>query len=135
MSNRGWIGVDLDGTLAEYNGWVDESHIGPPVPRMLQCVKGWLAMGLEVRIFTARVFPIYEVIHTPDDVHLTNALRPTDPPNRYLSAGKAALAIQNWCVEHLGAVLPITCVKDYAMVELYDDRAVRVTPNTGEWTK
>lgn len=24
----GWIGVDLDGTLARYDGWVDGLHIG-----------------------------------------------------------------------------------------------------------
>lgn len=28
---RGWIGVDLDGTLAEYHGWKGVDHIGPPV--------------------------------------------------------------------------------------------------------
>ena len=55
MSSRGWIGVDLDGTLAEYAGWVSEEHIGHPVPMMLERVKAWLAEGKDVRIFTARV--------------------------------------------------------------------------------
>ena len=31
-STQGYIAVDLDGTLAEYNGWVEELHIGPPIP-------------------------------------------------------------------------------------------------------
>ena len=36
---KGWIGVDLDGTLAMYDGWVGVSHIGEPVPAMLQRVR------------------------------------------------------------------------------------------------
>lgn len=50
MSNRGWIGVDLDGTLAHYDGWKGETHIGKPIPLMLARVKRWLAEGKEVRI-------------------------------------------------------------------------------------
>ena len=30
---------DLDGTLAEYNGWVSEEHIGDPIPAMVERVK------------------------------------------------------------------------------------------------
>ena len=36
-----------------------------------------------------------------------------------------------WCQAHLGRVLPVTCVKDFGMVELWDDRAVQVVPNDG----
>lgn len=39
--------------------------------------------------------------------------------------------IESWCVEHIGHKLPITNVKDYGMIELWDDRAVQVIPNTG----
>ena len=28
MASRGWIGVDLDGTLADYHGWRGAEHIG-----------------------------------------------------------------------------------------------------------
>jgi hypothetical protein len=49
-----WIGVDLDGTLAEYTVWKGPHHIGPPILVMLERVKRWLAAGVEVRIFTAR---------------------------------------------------------------------------------
>jgi len=49
-----WIGVDFDGTLAEYNGWVSAEHIGKPIPVMVDRVKAWLAEGLDVRILTAR---------------------------------------------------------------------------------
>ena len=40
--------------------------------------------------------------------------------------------INDWCVLHLGETLQITNIKDFGMVELWDDRAVQVIPNTGE---
>ena len=51
---KGWIGVDLDGTLAQYDGWQGAEHIGAPVPAMVERVQAWLATGRDVRIFTAR---------------------------------------------------------------------------------
>lgn len=103
----GWIGVDLDGTLAVYNGFVSPSHIGPPVSKMLDRVRTWRAEGREVRIFTARV-------------------------SCFSEATEARAAISKWCLKYLGEVLPITCMKDYEMIELWDDRVVQVEPNTGE---
>jgi hypothetical protein len=101
----GWIGVDLDGTLAEYHGFKADHSIGPPVPLMLQRVKQWLAEGKDVRIFTARI------------AHAEGAY------DRKL--------IEEWCLTHIGMVLPVTCEKDMRMMELWDDRAVQVIPNTG----
>lgn len=106
-----WIGVDLDGTLAEYHGWQGHHHIGEPIPAMLERVKRWLAEGKDVRIFTARVCPQQEFM------------------------GITVLAIMAWCVKHIGRELPITCIKDYSMVELWDDRCVQVMPNTGKTIK
>lgn len=105
MSLGGWIGVDLDGTLAKYDGWRGVEHIGEPVPAMLTRVKKWIHDEVDVRIFTARV-------SGPD-------------------AEAARAAIQAWCMEHLECELVVTCTKDYAMVTLWDDRAVQVEPNTG----
>ncbi|KKL79828.1 hypothetical protein LCGC14_2010920 [marine sediment metagenome] len=53
-TKEGWIGTDLDGTLAEYHGW-DDGKIGKAIPKMLERVKKWIADGQEVRIVTARV--------------------------------------------------------------------------------
>ena len=103
----GWIGVDLDGTLAEYDRWRGPDHIGNPIPAMVARVKDWLRTGHEVRIFTARVW------NEPEDHPVTNQ-------------------IQHWCLRHIGAMLPVTCMKDYGMIELWDDRAVQVIPNTGQ---
>jgi hypothetical protein len=108
-----WIGVDLDGTLAYYDGWKGADHIGEPVPAMVERVTKWLERGQEVRIFTARVY--------------------TDgTPQRNAEAEYAMEVVARWCFEHIGMVLPITCVKDYAMLELWDDRVVRVPANSGQ---
>lgn len=106
---RGWIGVDLDGTLAHYDEWVGVEHIGEPVPLMVERVKGWLAEGITVKIVTARVGD-------------------RDNPQEVLAA---RVAITKWCRLHIGKVLPITHEKDYGMYELWDDRAVTVEKNTG----
>lgn len=117
----GWIGVDLDGTLAQYGGWVGPDHIGAPIAPMVTRVKGWLAKGREVRIFTARVDGGTVALSMGDEAgeHFRNIER-------------VRQTIEAWCLEHIGAVLPVTNVKDYGMVELWDDRAVRVRVNTGE---
>lgn len=99
----GWIGVDLDGTLAKYDNWESETHIGEPVPLMLNRVRKWIAMGIEIRIVTAR------------------AERPG-----------AVLAIEGWCRLHLGKTLLVTNKKDFGMLELWDDRCVAVEENTGK---
>lgn len=105
---KGWIGVDLDGTLAHYSpGSYDHRVVGEPIPAMLFRVQDWLARGCEIRIFTAR---------------LTGPLP---------SALEAKAAIDEWCLKHLGRTLPITASKDYRMIELWDDRAIQVEFNTG----
>lgn len=134
MSGSGWIGVDLDGTLAEYDGWKGPSHIGKPIEPMVARVKEWLKEGKDVRIFTARVFPLglidkHEVI-TPKfaiTVFHEHGLQ----THRVLTAYESVLAIRSWCAEHLNRILPITCIKDFSMYQLWDDRAVQVETNTG----
>lgn len=111
-SNNGWIGVDLDGTLAEYDTWKGPTHIGAPIKLMVGRVQRWLDHGYEVRIFTARVSHDGTV-------------------NRLNDAQMAGEAIRQWCLVNLGQILVVTNVKDYAMIELWDDRAVQVEENTG----
>lgn len=112
MSNRGWIGVDFDGTLAEYDRWRGVEHCGAPIPLMVARVKEWLAAGNEVKIFTARVYS-------------------DGTPKRDADVMIARTAIAQWCLEHIGQVLEITNIKDFGMIELWDDRAVSVMKNTG----
>ena len=120
----GWIGVDLDGTLAMYDGWKGPALIGEPVPEMLFRVKKWLADGHTVKIFTARVsFPDVPIIGKSKEA--------AEALGRKIEADIAREAIRLWCKEHIGVELEITNVKDYGMIELWDDRAVQVEPNTG----
>lgn len=105
MSSSGWVGVDLDGTLAEYGGWKGAGHIGKPIELMLARVKLMLHDGIEVRIFTARCSD-------------------GDP--------MTVREIQEWCLEHIGVALKVTNVKDYSCVAIFDDRAIAVEKNTGK---
>jgi hypothetical protein len=107
-----WIGVDLDGTLATHywpqSGPFEPTRIGQPITPMVNRIKAWLANGIEVRIVTARVSQPSHADH-----------------------GAVCEAIHDWCKEVFGQKLPLTAHKDFAMVELWDDRAVRVMTDTG----
>ena len=105
---KGWIGVDLDGTLAKYDSWRGPDHIGDPVPRMVERVKKWISDGKYVQIVTARVHP-------------------NNP-----GACESREAIEDWLENVFGYVLPIRSDKDFNMIEIWDDRCVQVVPNTGE---
>lgn len=113
MSDKtGWIGVDLDGTLAFYDDWKSTQHIGDPIQEMVNRVRGWLLQGVTVKIFTARV-------HGHGMPLIGGGTEDAITP------------IQNWCLKHLGIILEITNVKDFGMIELWDDRAVQVAMNEG----
>jgi hypothetical protein len=103
-----WVGVDLDGTLAEYHDWQGPDHIGKPIVPMVNRIKRWLDEGRDIRIFTARV------------------------AKEGMEAESARAAIHEWCIGIFGKILPVTCRKDYLMIELWDDRCVQVTTNVGE---
>ena len=108
--SEGWIGIDLDGTLAEYDGWKGVEHIGKPIPSMVERVKSWIIEGKDVRIFTARV------CMSQSKKDFTTAYE----------------AIAAWCRKYIGKELKITAEKDWKMIKLWDDRCVSVIPNTGE---
>jgi len=120
MANDGWIAVDLDGTLARYDGWRGEDHIGEPIVPMVARVKDWLREGRDVRIFTARV----------DGGEVAMAMG-NPAGERFRDVTRVRGFIEAWCEKHLGRVLPVTNRKDYGMIELWDDRCVQVIPNTG----
>lgn len=98
----GHILVDLDATLAVYDSWKG-GEIGEPVPTMAFRVRKWIADDKDVRIFTARA-----------------------------SVPELIPAVEEWCVKHFGKKLPVTNVKDFSTLEIWDDRAVQVEPNTGK---
>jgi len=100
---EGWIGVDLDGTLAKYTGYKGATKIGEPVPKMVARIRRWVGHGKKVKIFTARA----------DDEKSVNA-------------------IKKWLKDNELPDLEITNLKDHHMIELWDDKAVSVKKNTGE---
>jgi len=102
MNDKGWIGVDLDGTLAEYHGWDYTGGIGKAIPLMVERVKTWLLEGKTIKIFTARA-------NRPEQI----------------------VIIKKWLLDNNLPELEITNVKDLKMIELWDDRCVQVVPNTG----
>lgn len=107
-TGAGWIGVDLDGTLAEYHGWKGPTHIGPPIPKMMARVEKWIGQGRIVKIVTARVAP-----GKGDEA-------------------ECLAAIRDWLWRNGLVGLEIVHAKDHKMIELWDDRVVQVIPNTGE---
>jgi hypothetical protein len=119
IKEQEWIGVDFDGTLAYHDRWVKWNHFGWPIPKMMERVKGWIAEGKDVRIFTARV-------GTKEDLERCIV------SGEWFTREMMIKALQDWCLEHVGEILPLTATKDKFMVELWDDRAVQVIPNTGQ---
>ncbi len=114
-TQNGWIGVDLDGTLAHYDEWRGIEHIGEPIPKMAERVRAWLAEGKAVRIVTARV----------------SRLLCSEESAEYREGAVAQQHIEDWCLKHFDVILPVQCHKDFGMVELWDDRCVQVLFNTG----
>ena len=109
-NSKAWIGVDLDGTLAYYDGWKGIDHIGKPIPEMWDRVKDWQKKGYRVKIFSARA-----------------ALNDRSPEEQQ----QAIEHIQDWCETYGLGRLEVTCCKDFHMIEIWDDRAQRVELNTG----
>jgi len=155
-SKTGWIGVDLDGTLAKYDKWIGVHHIGDPIPLMVDRVKEWLRQGITVKVFTARVHghgqwlikdgasdamnryaQLQELAKDPSAWDPGQDRPHPDEIKREIAAIEAEwmvdviTPIQEWCKKHIGQVLEVTNVKDYGMIELWDDRAVQVEMNTG----
>jgi len=99
-----WIGVDLDGTLArEVPDSQDSDTIGEPIEPMMQRVHQWLADGQTVKIFTARA-----------------------------SVPRQIALVKRWLKDNGLPDLEVTNAKDFRMIELWDDRAVQVTKNSGQ---
>ena len=101
------VGIDLDGTLAEYSEWKGIDHIGAPIVPMILTALQHIRAGHRVCIFTARVNPEH------DDWQMAEGF------------------IKEWCRSNLGRELPVTCMKSHEMVIFYDDRAIQCVPNTG----
>ena len=98
----GWVGVELDGVLAEAAAPQSLLQLGAPIPAMINRVKQWQMVGLDVRVFSGR------------------------------AAHAAQLSlIEQWLAAQ-GLHMVVTAVKDFQMSVFYDARAVHVVHNSGE---
>lgn len=95
--------VDLDRTLAKYDGWKGAEYIGEPIKPMLEMVKKWLREGKIVKIFTARA-------NRPENIHY----------------------VDEWLNDNGIGGLEITNIKGEDLFCIFDDRCVQVEPNTGK---
>jgi hypothetical protein len=131
--SKGWIGVDLDGTTCEYHGWTKWCEFGPPIPAMIARIRAWLEAGRTVRVVTARV-GLPRLGLGSSEPRLSKVRRNTCyKSGERFSDSEMAEAIQRHLAPDLnGAILPVQCYKDLHMIELWDDRAVQVVPNTGQ---
>lgn len=87
----------------DFDGTLAKGLGGEPVSKMVDKILGWIDAGIEVRIVTARG-------SCEDDREEVRA----------------------WLREHGLPMLEVTDKKDYQMLQLYDDRARQVLPDTGE---
>lgn len=112
----GWIGVDLDGTIAHYQPEdFNPLRVGDPIEGdVLREVRRLIRIRRDVRIFTARANPMgWEDLG--------------------IDVADVVKAIQDWTDKHLGKRLPVTYQKDYMMEFLIDDRCREVIFNEGKW--
>ena len=100
------IAVDLDGTLAQYDGWKGIDHIGPVIPEVANAMEQAQAEGAEVHLFTSRV---------------------SDPED----AAEAHQVISKWAEANHFNFASITAVKHKFFTEFWDDRAIQVIKNQG----
>lgn len=100
------IAVDLDGTLAHYDGWKGIGHIGCVIPEVANAMERAQKEGAEVWIFTARV---------------------SDPAD----AEEAGKYVHEWLVKNNFQFEGITAIKHKFFTEFWDDRAIQVIRNSG----
>jgi hydroxymethylpyrimidine pyrophosphatase-like HAD family hydrolase len=106
---KGHIDVDLDGTLAFYNGWNPDGSIGDPIPGMVEKIKEKRRQGVPIHIFTARAF------------------------SGNKDRDEQIARIKKWCRNVFREEFHVTAEKDLGTMEIWDDRAKQVMKNTGKF--
>lgn len=102
---HGEIAIDLDGTLAYYDTFKGEDHVGHPIPGMVDFVLDLINSGEKVVIFTARAYSV---------------------------TGKAT--VLKWLQENGIPPLEVTNTKKKEFKVIIDDRAIQVDRNSGSPT-
>ncbi len=127
ITKSGWVGYDLDHSLAQYHK-KQFPEIGEPIPKSVERLKNIMIIGYEVRIFTARANDVYKTLYENGLEHL-------------IGEGYAEIVeidkdqrrrIGDWTKEVFGFRLRATNMKDFNTICIYDDRGVPLEPGTGE---
>lgn len=119
---KGWIGVDMDGTLFTYTEWTSWDTFGTLIKPMGDRVLQWISERKDVRIFTARM-PL------PHEQEIEQTCYKTGQKFNGVMMKKA---IADHTERHLGVRLRAQCYKDLHCIEIWDDRAIGVVANTGQ---
>ena len=132
LARSGWIGVDLDGTILTYHKWVGWNVFGEPIRPMVDRIHRWFSEGRDVRIVTARVgLPLFS--HDGILTYGRTLKHMCHITGEEFSDTMMVQAIQQKLEPILGRRgIQVQCFKDVSMIELWDDRAVQVVPNTGQ---
>lgn len=96
------IAIDLDGTLAYFDGWKGIEHIGNPIPSVVEKLIEKKNEGYAIKIFSARCMDL-----------------------------RAKKFIGVWLDKNNIPYDDITNIKDSSMKEFWDDLAIRVPRNEG----
>lgn len=101
---EGWVGFDLDGTLAEadFHEPYVPTFIGRPIPSVVALARYVLSLDVTVKVFTARVAPPIDMVEKREVLH----------------------AISDWTKEHIGVALTATATKDRGCLAIVDDISV-----------
>ena len=112
---EGWVGFDLDGTIAQYTTFQGWDKIGPPVPGFVNLIKKLRALGVQCKILTARASAESRALND-------------------ITFEQVEKVIQDWTEKYIGERLPVVTEKGAAMICFFDDSAIQVDKNTGNLT-
>ena len=108
----GWVGFDLDGTIAQYTGYKGWQHIGEPIPSMINFIKKLRSMGIPCKILTSRAAAESRAVDG-------------------LTFEQVEQVVQDWTEKYIGERLPVVSEKGCSMIVLFDDSVVQINKNTG----
>lgn len=104
--------LDLDGVLAEYNGWEGSDHIGPPLPGALKFARS-IAKVADIVIFTSRCS------EETGDRDAVSALTP----------GQLRIKVVDWLERHKFPFADVYVGQGKPKVAAFiDDRAINCSP-------
>ena len=109
MSKPVHIALDFDKTLAYHESEFGTGKPGRPIEPMVKLLRQWLSKGYKVTIFTARVSAEFDEEHRTRQIGM----------------------IEKFLYENDLPLLDITANKSTTFSHIIDDRAYKVSPNTG----